>query len=90
MALGIPIPWHFRRVEAVVLTMLQGWEPLEKVLASLEAAAGGGSQYLAALVSAIREERDAARHGSVPGHARLRDLGYLGWSQLLSHRPVNG
>jgi class 3 adenylate cyclase len=88
-ALGIPIPWHFRRAEAVVLTMLQGWEPLEKVLASLEAAAGGGSQYLAALVSAIREERDAARHGSVPGHAGLRDLGYRGWSQLLSHRPMN-
>jgi hypothetical protein len=88
-ALRMPIPWHFRRAEAVVLTMLQGWEPLEKVLPSLEAAASGGSQYLAALVSAIREERDAARHGSLPGHVELRDLGYLGWSQLLSHRPAN-
>jgi hypothetical protein len=54
----------------------------------LEAAVGGGSQYLEALVTAIREERDAARHGPAPRHAGLQKLGYVGWSQLLSHRPA--
>lgn len=87
-ALGLPVPWHFRRAQAVVLTMLQAWEPLEEALAALEAAASGGSQYLAALVSGIREERTAARGGPAPRHDGLRELGYLGWSQLLSHRPA--
>ena len=86
--LRMPVPWHVRRMEAVVLTMLQSWGPLERVLASLEGAVGGGSQYLEALVSAIREERDAAQHGPVPRHAGLRALGYFGWSQLLSYRPT--
>jgi class 3 adenylate cyclase len=87
-AMGIPVPWHFRRMEAVVLTMLESWDPLERVLGLLEAAVGGGSQYLEALVTAIREERDAARHGPAPRHAGLQKLGYVGWSQLLSHRPA--
>jgi hypothetical protein len=67
--------------------MLESGDPLERVLGLLEAAVGGGSQYLEALVTAIREERDAARHGPAPRHAGLQKLGYVGWSQLLSHRP---
>jgi class 3 adenylate cyclase/tetratricopeptide (TPR) repeat protein len=85
---GMPIPWHFRRMEAVAWTMLQRWERLEAALGALETAAGGGSPYLAALASAIREEREAARHESPPAHVALRALGYLGWSQLLAHRPA--
>jgi class 3 adenylate cyclase/tetratricopeptide (TPR) repeat protein len=83
----MPIPWHFRRMEAIALTMLQDWDALESALAPLETAAAGGSRYLEALVAAIREEREAARHGAAPEHVGLRDLGYLGWSQLLAHRP---
>ena len=47
-------------------------------------AASRGSQYLEALITAIREERAAARGGPRPFHAQLRDLGYLGWSALVS------
>ena len=56
------------------------------MLPSLERVAGG-SPYFEALLGAIREERDAAHGGPAPTHARLRALGYLGWSRLLAFRP---
>jgi tetratricopeptide (TPR) repeat protein len=79
--------WFFHRMEAVVLTMLARWEELGGVLSPLERVAAQGSPYLAALLDAIREEMAAARGGPAPAHARLRELGYAGWSQLLAHRP---
>ncbi|HKX06728.1 MAG TPA: AAA family ATPase [Stellaceae bacterium] len=80
--------WFFIRTEAVVLTMLQRWDELNQVLPHLErAAAKSGSRYIDALVAAIREEVAAARGGPAANHRMLRELGYAGWSRLLSHRP---
>ena len=77
--------WFFHRMEAVTLTMLERWDELDQV--PLERVAMKGSPYLEALVAALREEVVAARGGPVPAHRRLRELGYLGWSRLLRHRP---
>jgi class 3 adenylate cyclase/tetratricopeptide (TPR) repeat protein len=84
---AVPPFWFFTRTRAVALAMLQRWEDLDDVLAPLDRLAETGSPYLAALVAAIREEMAAARGGPAPTHQRLRELGYLGWSQLLAHRP---
>jgi class 3 adenylate cyclase/tetratricopeptide (TPR) repeat protein len=84
---GAPAFWCFRRMEAVVSTMLERWDGLDDVLDALDRIAGPHSPFLEALVTAIREERAAARGGAAPAHRRLRELGYLGWSRLLAHRP---
>ena len=84
---GAPVFWFFRRMEAVVLTMLERWDALGEALAALDRIAGSRSPYLEALVAAIGEEAAAARGGAAPSHRRLRELGYLGWSQLLTYRP---
>jgi hypothetical protein len=78
--------WFFHRMEAVVLTMLEGWPELTDVLPRLERVAAHGSEYLEALLAAIHEEMAAAQGGSAPAHGRLRALGYAGWSQLLRYR----
>jgi class 3 adenylate cyclase/tetratricopeptide (TPR) repeat protein len=80
--------WFFHRMEAVVLAMLERWRDLAEALPLLERVAARGSPYLEALLEAIREEMAAARGGAaVPAHAKLRELGYVGWSQLLRYRP---
>ena len=80
--------WFFHRMEAVVLTMLEGWQDLGEVLPPLERVAARGSPYLGALLEAIREEMGATRGGPAPTHGRLRELGYAAWSQLLAQRPA--
>ena len=52
----------------------------------LEADAGGGARFYAALAQAVREEVERDRKGTVPAHALLRELGYSGWSDVLSAR----
>ena len=52
----------------------------------LEADAGGGARFYAALAQAVREEVDRDRNGTVPTHALLHELGYSGWSDALSAR----
>ena len=85
-----PAPlWFFNRMEAVVLTMLERWDEVDELLPPLErVAAEGGSRYVAALVAAIREEMTAARAGPAATHRMLQELGYMGWSRLLSYRPA--
>ena len=81
--------WYFNRMEAVVLTMLERWDEVDEVLPGLErVAAKGDSRYVPALVAAIREEVRAARGGPAASHRMLKELGYAGWSQLLSYRPA--
>jgi len=79
--------WFFKRMEAVVLTMLARWDDADEALRPLERIEEKGSVYLEALVAAIREEMTAARGGPAPTHRMLQELGYLGWSQLLAYRP---
>jgi len=42
---------------------------------------------LGAFADAIREEMAAAKGDRRPAHRRLRELGYIGLSELLSFRP---
>ena len=56
------------------------------IAGQLEADSRGGARFYAALAEAVREEVDRDRHGTVPKHALLRALGYLGWSDVLSAR----
>jgi hypothetical protein len=84
---GVSPFWFFRRMEAVVLTMLEQWGELGEALEPLDRIAENGSPYLEALVAAIREEIAAPRGGPAPRHTMLRELGYVGWSQLLAYRP---
>lgn len=79
--------WFFTRMEAVVLTMLERWDEVDETLPPLQRVAQKGSGYVEALVAAIREEKAAAFGGPEPTHRMLRELGYRGWSQLLSYRP---
>jgi class 3 adenylate cyclase/tetratricopeptide (TPR) repeat protein len=79
--------WFFHRMEAVALTILERWDELHEVLPPLERIVTKGSPYVEALVVAIREEMAAARGGPAPRHGKLRELGYMGWSQLLAYRP---
>jgi class 3 adenylate cyclase/tetratricopeptide (TPR) repeat protein len=80
-----PMFWFFRRAEAVAYVMLERWEALEALLPRLEALAQKGA-YLAALVTALRQEWAAAHAELRPTHDALRALGYHGWSRLLRHR----
>jgi class 3 adenylate cyclase/tetratricopeptide (TPR) repeat protein len=80
--------WFYHRMDAVTLTMLERWGELDEVLRPLERVAAKGSPYVEALVAAIREEMAAARGGPTPVHRMLRELGYVGWSQLLAYRPA--
>jgi hypothetical protein len=74
-------------MEAVVLTMLEQWGALGDALEPLDRIAENGSPYLEALVAAIREEIGASLGGPAPRHEMLRELGYVGWSELLAYRP---
>jgi hypothetical protein len=56
------------------------------IAGQLEADSRGGARFYAALAEAAREEVDRDRHGTVPEHALLKALGYLGWSDVLSAR----
>jgi class 3 adenylate cyclase len=52
----------------------------------LEADARGGARFYAALAEAVREEVERDRNGAIPTHALLKEIGYVGWSELLSQR----
>jgi hypothetical protein len=78
-----PGPPPFRAVIAVVSR--QHRVALE-MADQLEADARGGARFYAALAEAVREEVERDRSGTIPHHARLNEIGYVGWSNLLSKR----
>jgi hypothetical protein len=53
---------------------------------ALEADARGGARFYAALAEAVREEVAHDRTGAVPGHAKLKEIGFAGWSEVLLAR----
>ena len=53
---------------------------------NLDKRSGRGGLFFSALGAAIREEVAHDRGGHEPTHNELREIGYLGWSQLLSAR----
>lgn len=86
-------PWHLQLADpigqnfAIAHAMLERWDDLRLDIVTLEQAAAQGSQLARALAEAAAEEITAATGGPLPAHTRLRELGYFGLSQLLSHRP---
>ena len=52
----------------------------------LETGAKGGARFHTALAQAVREEVARDKGGPAPTHALLKEIGYLGWSELLSAR----
>jgi class 3 adenylate cyclase/tetratricopeptide (TPR) repeat protein len=71
---------------AICDALLARWDALTPILADYDSRASG-APMLGALAEAIREEIAAAKGGRQPAHAHLRELGYLGLSELLSYRP---
>jgi class 3 adenylate cyclase len=60
------------------------------IASDLEKRSGRGGRFFGALAGAIREEVAHDRGGPEPTHDGLREIGYLGWSQLLSERVDSG
>jgi class 3 adenylate cyclase/tetratricopeptide (TPR) repeat protein len=75
-------------IPAIAMTMLERWEQLSTVLARLDELAGNGARLAGAVAEAIREQERAAAGGPPPRHERLRELGYLGISELLRFRTA--
>ena len=79
--------WDLNETHFAVANAMRGkWSDVELLLPQLDAMAEHGATLASALAAALREEREAARGGAKPRHERLRDLGYLGISELLSYR----
>jgi hypothetical protein len=57
-----------------------------EIATGLDQRARGGAKFYAALAEAAREEVARDRGGPIPTHALLKDIGYVGWSELLSAR----
>jgi class 3 adenylate cyclase len=78
-----PYPLPFAAVAAVVSKDHDGTLAIAD---DLEKRSHGGARFFAALAEAMREEVARDRGGPVPIHAALREIGYIGWSELLSAR----
>ncbi len=72
---------------SIALTIRKRWDLLDAPLRKLEGVGKKGGRLCAALAAAIREEMAHAHGAPPPKHATLRDLGYLGVSELVSFRP---
>ena len=75
---------------AVAATVLERSDMAEGPLARLDACAAGGSRLATAVATAIREEAAAKGSGPQHDHSELRQLGYLGISDLLRFRATRG
>lgn len=74
-------------IPAIATTMLERWQELPRFLARLDEFGLAGALLGEAAAAAIREEA-AANGGLPPKHEQLRELGYLGISELLRFRPA--
>jgi class 3 adenylate cyclase len=72
---------------AICYALLGRWNDLAPLLANYDARASA-APLLGAFADAIREEMAATNGGPRPTHGRLRALGYVGLSELLSYRPL--
>jgi class 3 adenylate cyclase len=76
-----PQPWR-----AVVAVASRQHDVALEIADQLEADARGGARFYAALAEAVREEVARDRNGTIPKHALLNEIGFVGWSELLSQR----
>ena len=83
----VPNKVHSRLPFLSVAAVATGRNDEALVLAEqLEADSRGGAHFYGALAQAVREEVARDRDGTVPTHALLEQIGYTGWSELLSAR----
>jgi len=81
--------WDPFGIQLAICYALRGrWDDLPPLLANYDARASA-APMLGALAEAVREEMAAANGRRRPAHGRLRALGYIGLSALLSYRPRN-
>jgi class 3 adenylate cyclase len=64
------------------------WHEAERWLANQDRLAANGARFCGAFAAAVREEIAHARGGPAARHAALRELGYPGFSELLSYRAA--
>jgi hypothetical protein len=83
--------WDPCRIQlALAYALLRRWDDLEGMLPQFDELAAKGAELPGAFAAAAREQIAAYRGGPPPAHRRLRALGYLGLSELLSYRPRSG
>ncbi len=76
---------HFWNGYATACVLLGERERALEAAARLEAMAGRGAWLAGAIAAAMRDELDGRGRGGT-GHARLRERGYVGTSEILSMR----
>jgi class 3 adenylate cyclase/tetratricopeptide (TPR) repeat protein len=79
--------WAFFGHHLVIgLVMLERWPALAGPLARLRADASRGARLAGALADAVEEEAAASGGGPAPSHSGLREIGAVGYSELLRYR----
>ena len=72
---------------ATGLALIDEWDRVRRRLPALERGAANSDVFAGALAAALREELAARDGGPAPQHAALREMGYVGFSELLRFRP---
>jgi len=78
----------YTSVLAAALAAIDEWDRVLRRLPVLERRAANSDRFSGALAAALREELAARAGGPAPQHAALREIGYLGWSEMLRFRPA--
>ncbi len=71
---------------AVTALAARAYDRALGIAEELDALAGRGAHFWSALAEAIREEVAHDRGGAPPRHGRLREIGYIGWGELVGAR----
>lgn len=71
---------------AVIAVASRQHEVALEIADRLDAQATGGARFYPAVAEATREEVARDDAGATPRHAMLREIGYVGWSELLGAR----
>jgi hypothetical protein len=80
-------PESWTTVVAPALAVIGEWDRVRRRLPALDRLASGSNRLAGALAAALREELAARDGGSPARHAALREMGYLGVSEMLRFRP---
>ena len=81
------MPDGFSLIVAPALAAIDEWDRVPRRLPHLDRLAAGSHRFAGAMAAALREELAAREGGPRATHAVLREMGYAGFSELLSFRP---
>jgi hypothetical protein len=79
----------YTAVLAAALAAIDEWDRVLRRLPLLEHRAANSDRFSGALAAALREELAARAGGPAPRHAGLREIGYVGFSEMLRFRPAS-